>query len=114
MSPLASTASSRARSRSSRRLRPQPRNKFPEVSWRLGHDLQLAPVVRVTERQPVRVQRMATELNRTKAVRSVDVALLADKCVAAQPRLNANLVATAGSELDFDQAGPAQRFDGPV
>ena len=73
----------------------------------LGHrrlERHLAAVGRMPERQPLRVQRLARKRDGPQFVGTVDVAHLAHQRVAAQPRLNANLVALAGDEPDFDRA----------
>src|SRR2546427_2018965 len=66
------------------------------------------------ERQPVSVQRLPRERNRSEMIRPEDVPLLADEHVPAQPRLEANLVAPAGDQLDFDQRRAAESLDDAV
>src|SRR2546422_9066921 len=66
------------------------------------------------DRQPVGVQRLPRECNRSEMIRSEDVPLLADEHVPAQPRLEANLVAPAGDQLDFDQRRAAESLDDAV
>ena len=83
----------------------------------VGHrrlEAHLALVLRVAERQPERVQRLARKRNRAQRVRPVDVALLADQRVPAQPRLDPDLVALAGHEAHLDQRRAAERFDHAV
>src|SRR3954447_7413116 len=52
------------------------------------------------------------KVNESNILRSIDVPLLPHERVAAQPRLQPNLVAPAGHEADLDQGGVAsKRFD---
>jgi hypothetical protein len=53
--------------------------------------------------QPVRVQCLPPERNRSQRVAAVDVPLLPDQHMPAQPRLDPDLIAAAGAQPDFDQ-----------
>src|ERR1700722_18791519 len=68
----------------------------------------------MAEREAERVQRLSGKRDRPQQVRAVDVALLADERVAAQPCLYADLVALAGDEAHFDQRGLAIALDHAV
>src|SRR4051812_20943567 len=57
----------------------------------------------MVEREPVRMQRLTLELNRSKLVRSIDVSLLADERMAAKPGLNTDLVAFSCLEADLEE-----------
>src|SRR5215468_5758022 len=66
------------------------------------------------EREPVRVQSLARKRNRPQRIGTVDVALLADERVAAQARLQTNLIAASRHELHFDQRRAVEGFDDAV
>jgi hypothetical protein len=68
----------------------------------------------MAERQLERVQRLALELNRPDRVGAVGVALLADKRVAAQPGLNADLVAPPGGQPHLDQRRAVERLEDAI
>jgi hypothetical protein len=60
-------------------------------------------VVRVPERQPPGVQRVAWECNRSQLVGPENVPLLADERVTPQARLDPHLVPAAGLQAHFEQ-----------
>ena len=74
-----------------------------EIGGRRRFEVRRPAVGRMQERQPMRVQRLALELDGAQRVGTVDVALLADERVPAQPGLDADLVAAAGLQPHFDQ-----------
>ena len=63
----------------------------------------------MAEHQPLRVQGLPFERDLSQRVRAVDVAPFADQRVAAQPRLQANLVTAPGSQPHLEQGGIAKR-----
>ena len=68
----------------------------------------------MTERQPERVQRLSRKRDRAELLRPVDVALLADQGVAAQARLDADLIPFPRHELHFDHGRTRQLLDHAV
>src|SRR5437773_6813203 len=66
------------------------------------------------QRQPIRVQRLTRERDRSEMIRTEDVALLTDEHVPAQPRLKSNLVALARDQLHLDERGVAKSLDDAV
>src|SRR3954452_9730903 len=71
-------------------------------------------VERVPKREPVCVERLAREGDRPQRVWPVDVALLADQRVAAETRLDADLIALAGDERHLDERRGVERLDDAV
>src|SRR3954470_11076926 len=61
--------------------------------------------------EPPRVQRLTGKVNVSKILRTIDVTLLAHQRVPAQSRLEAYLVALAGSQADLDQRGLPERLE---
>src|SRR5215475_6233067 len=59
----------------------------------------------------VRMERLSREVDRSKCVRSVNVAPLADERVPAQTRLQANLVPLSGLEPDFEESRRLKRLE---
>ena len=68
----------------------------------------------MVEAELERVQRLPAEPDGPQDFRAVDVALLADQGVAAQPGLNPDLVAPPGPQPDLDQRRVAEGLDGAV
>src|SRR6266487_5350386 len=66
------------------------------------------------KRQTARVQRLAMERDRPQALGPVCITSLADECVTAEPRLDANLIAAPGDERYLDQRCRLELFDHPV
>src|SRR5881227_271481 len=81
----------------------QPGQQFREVSRRRGFELHHAAFTRMQEAQLPCVQRLSSERDRTQGVGTEHVPAFANKRVSAQPCLDANLVAAAGSEANLDQ-----------
>ena len=65
----------------------------------------------MTEGEPPGVQRMPAESDRAQRVRAVGIALLADERVAAQSRLDANLITSPGFESNLEQRGIAKSLE---
>src|SRR5687768_6199227 len=85
------------------RSRAQPFQQRLEVRrWR-RFELAAPAVAGMVEREAPRMQRVALELDRTQRPGSEGVALLADERVAAEPRLNADLIAPPAVQPHFDQ-----------
>src|SRR5215216_3012312 len=66
------------------------------------------------KRQAPGVQGLARELDVTQVIGTKDVALLADQRMAAQPRLQSNLVALAGLQTNLDQRRIREALQHPV
>src|SRR5687768_12848160 len=110
----ASTGSSPARSRSTSNPPTQPRNEVGEVGrWR-RFELEAPLVVGVIEGQAPGVERVARKLNPPQLARAERVPLLADQSMAAEPRLDPDLIPPAGVQAHFEQRGTPQRFNHPV
>ena len=84
------------------------------MSAGIGASNSITVVEGMTERQPVRVQRLPRKTDRPQMIGTEDVALLADQHVAAQARLEPNLVALPRDEADFDERRVAVRLDDAV
>ena len=93
---------------------PEPRQQRRHVLRQRRLEHHLAVVGWMAERETTSVQRLSRERDRAQGVRTVDVAHLSDQRVAAQPCLNADLVALAGDEADLDQRRSRQRLEHPV
>ena len=65
----------------------------------------------MTEGEPLGVQRMPAESDRAERVGAVGIALLADQRVAAQSRLDANLITSPGFESNLEQRGIAKGLE---
>ena len=68
----------------------------------------------MAERQPEGVERLPRKRNRAEGVRPVDVALFADQRVAAQARLDPNLIPLSGHQAHLDQRRRLERLDHAV
>jgi hypothetical protein len=66
------------------------------------------------ERQAVRMQRLPWKLDRSQHVWSIDVSLLPDQRVTAQPGLETDLVALARDQPYFDQRRAFERLENAV
>src|SRR4051812_28693811 len=92
----------------------QPRDQFREVRRRRRFEPHRPIVGGMAKCQTVRVQRLTRERDRPEIVGSVDITLLADEGVPAQPRLNPNLVAPPGDQRHLDQRRAGQPLDDAV
>ena len=79
----------------SRRTLAQRREKTRQIPWQRRFEFEPPIVARMTEREPVRVQRLAGKGDRAERIRTVDVAVLPHQSMAAQACLDADLVALA-------------------
>src|SRR5262249_43844845 len=70
---------------------PQPLHQRQEIGGQRRVERQRAAVHGMLKREPAGMQRLAWKRNRAERVGAVDVALLANQRVAAQPRLQADL-----------------------
>ena len=82
---------------------PQSRQEVLEIRWGRRLEGQLAVVGGMLAAQPVGVQRLAPERDRPQRVGAVDVPLLPHQRMAAQSRLDPDLVAPPGSQPHLDQ-----------
>ena len=89
----------------------QPREQIGEIrgDWRL--EAKRLAGQRMFEREPVCVEGLTLELNRPQFVGPVDVPPLTDQRMPAEPRLNADLVAFAGFQTDFEERCLSKLFD---
>ena len=94
-------------------LAAQPLEQF-EVGGQRRLEVQHAAVRRMLECQAKGVERLPRKGNRAQRVRAIHVAPLADERVAAQPRLDADLVALPRLEAHLDQRRVAKRLDDAV
>src|ERR1044071_6787129 len=93
---------------------PQPRDQLGHVGRKRCLEVEIAAVAWVLERQPPGVQGLAPEVDVTKVVGTEYVALLADQRMAAQPRLESNLVALARLQTNLDQRRTREALQHPV
>ena len=90
---------------------PEARDQLSQIGWKGRLKSQGTPIHWVTHAQAMRVQRLPGKIDETQAVRPIHVTLLPHQGVAAQPRLQTDLIPLAGHEPDLDERGVFERLD---
>lgn len=88
--------------------------QLPEIVRQRRFELHLSVVGGMAECQTVCVKRLSCKRNRPQPLRSVDVASLPDQRVAAQTRLNPDLVSLSRVQTHFEEGHVGERLDDAI
>ena len=93
---------------------PQPIEELLHVGWDRRLEADGLSGVRVKEGEPIGMQRLSREANRSQRVGTGNVAALADERVPMQAGLKTDLVLPSRNQPDFDERRPLQPLDDAI